>query len=345
MKKPVKILLIILVLLIAVWLMCFAVDYTRVQKQEKPIFCFTSSSKAYADGGTIEYIGLGYKVIDFNMLNGYDDMKIGTWFMKYDDFAEEYQSYENSNMSATLSAVVMEVHDSSLSVMEIKGGQPSNELYFVSFANDGNIGFAKGQEVLIYFDGSVAESFPAQIHNVGKIEITEKKTEITIPDNVLRYYNNTKDKVDVNVSELTTKSISITVVDTNELPYEYAAEYTIYKEVKNEDYTGTGEKIGEDTENSTAGYTGTGAEYIWKELNKNSDVKMEDTMEDLIYNLPNMPENEPYKIIGKKINWENLYGELTDGKYRLVFSNSGSFPITIEFSVDNGETEITKIEK
>lgn len=62
--------------------------------------------------------------------------------MKYEDFAEEYQTYENSNMSTTLNAVVMEVHDSSLSVMEIKGGQPSNGLYFVSFANDENFPIA-----------------------------------------------------------------------------------------------------------------------------------------------------------------------------------------------------------
>ena len=45
------------------------------------------------DGGTIEYFGLGYKVIDFNMLNGYDEMKIGSWFMKYEDFENEFNDY------------------------------------------------------------------------------------------------------------------------------------------------------------------------------------------------------------------------------------------------------------
>ena len=47
-----------------------------------------------ADGGTIEYFGLGYKVIDFHTVAGFDDIKIGSWFMDYDDFKDEMQKYE-----------------------------------------------------------------------------------------------------------------------------------------------------------------------------------------------------------------------------------------------------------
>lgn len=47
-----------------------------------------------ADGGTIEYFGLGYKVIDFHTLAGFDDIKIGSWFMEYEDFREEMKEYE-----------------------------------------------------------------------------------------------------------------------------------------------------------------------------------------------------------------------------------------------------------
>ena len=45
------------------------------------------------DGGTIEYWGLGYKVIDFHTIAGFDDIKIGTWFMDYNDFEEEIKAY------------------------------------------------------------------------------------------------------------------------------------------------------------------------------------------------------------------------------------------------------------
>ena len=91
MKKGIKILLIILGVIIILGLIFFTVDYNRVQKQEKPIFCINYST--LRDGGTKAYIGLGYKVIDFNMLNGYDEIKIGSWFMKYEDFEGEYSTY------------------------------------------------------------------------------------------------------------------------------------------------------------------------------------------------------------------------------------------------------------
>ena len=91
MKNGIKILLIILGVIIILGLTFFTVDYNRVQKQEKPIFCVKDAIAN--DGGTEEYLGLGYKVIDFNRYNGYDEMKIGSWFMKYEDFEDEYKEY------------------------------------------------------------------------------------------------------------------------------------------------------------------------------------------------------------------------------------------------------------
>ena len=98
MKKGIKVLLIILGVIIILGLIFFAVDYSRVQRQETPIFCINYATAN--DGGTNEYLGLGYKVIDFNMLNGYDEIKIGSWFMKYEDFENEY-NYINNDKSDT----------------------------------------------------------------------------------------------------------------------------------------------------------------------------------------------------------------------------------------------------
>ena len=91
MKKGIKVLLIILGAIIILGLIFFAVDYSRVQRQETPIFCINYATAN--DGGTNEYLGLGYKVIDFNRVNGYDEMKIGSWPMKYEDFEKEYNNY------------------------------------------------------------------------------------------------------------------------------------------------------------------------------------------------------------------------------------------------------------
>ncbi len=275
-------------------------------------------------------------------------MKIGTWFMKYEDFEEEYKDYEN--MTFILSGIVVKVNEKSLDVMGINNGEDElNNLYSVSFAKEGNIGFKEEQEILIYFDGMVLETFPGQIHNVGKIEIIKEKSETEISADVLRFYNNSEDKVEVKISELTNKGLTIEITDRNEIPYEYANEYVIYKEVKNENYTGVGEKIGEDTENSTAGYTGTGTEYIWEELEKDEDIDIKETIEELRYNLPNMDSEFAYIIVGKKIDWTPVYGKLEDGKYRIIFTNLGAytntFRIQIEFSVDGGNAEMTSIEK
>ena len=268
MKKTLIIIGVILIVLVVIALTFFGVDYFRVQNQENPIFAIKTDE--VNDGGSIIYTGLGYKVIDYNRLDGYDEIKIGSIFMKYED-----PTYEDgiSDENSILEAVVMEVYPQSLGVMEIKNNEGSQDLYTVSFAEEGNIGFKEGQEVAIYFDGTVAESYPAQIHNVNKIEITKEESQITIPDEVLRYYNSSKDNVSINITDLTNTGFTITITDTNEIPYEFSNDYTLYKEVKNEDYTGQGQFIGENTGNSTAGFTGTGTEYIWEEVEKNPDVK------------------------------------------------------------------------
>ena len=90
MRKGIKVALIILGVIIIFGLIFFAVDYNRVKNGENPIFCINTATAN--DGGTKEYLGLGYKVIDFNRLDGYDEVKIGTWSMKYEDFENEYNA-------------------------------------------------------------------------------------------------------------------------------------------------------------------------------------------------------------------------------------------------------------
>ena len=94
MKKFLKVIGVILGIIVVLGVVFFTVDYNRVQKQEKPIFCIQNPAGIISDGGTIEYFGLGYKVIDFHTLAGFDDIKIGTWLMDYNDFEKEMKEYE-----------------------------------------------------------------------------------------------------------------------------------------------------------------------------------------------------------------------------------------------------------
>lgn len=158
---------------------------------------------------------------------------------------------ENNKASTTIKAVVVNA-EKGLLVMEIEN---TGDLYDVNYENKDNIKFKQGQEILIYFNGGMLETYPAQIINVEKIEILKEKSDIKIPDDILRFCYNSRNKVTVSVSELTRTGIEIIIKDTNELQYDYSNSYQINKKVKNKDYTGVGYQIGENTGNTTAGFT------------------------------------------------------------------------------------------
>ena len=93
MKKGVKIVGIIIGIISLLEIIFFAIDYNRAKNNEQPMFCVQIDETN--DGGTKIYLGLGYKVIDFNTLSGFDDVKSGTWFMNYDDFNEERKIFDD----------------------------------------------------------------------------------------------------------------------------------------------------------------------------------------------------------------------------------------------------------
>lgn len=246
-----------------------------------------------------------------------------------------------NNTIATVRAVVVDVHENFLGVMGIEN---VTGLISVGIPDDDQKEYKQGQEILIYFDGMVLSSYPAQLNRIGKIEIIDEKSETAIPDDVLKYYYSSKDKVEVSVNEVTKTGITITIKDSNELPYTYKDNYIIQKKVKNEAYTGVAYPIGENTSNSVAPYMGTGPEYFWKELDKIPGVLAEDTVEQLSYNLPNMDENTKYNVYGKKFNWSQLYGELTEGEYEFLLQSEIYIKIKLTVSAD-GEITADKPEK
>jgi len=91
MKRKVLIICLVIIGIIILGAVFAAVDYNRLTNKKEPIFCISMGQ--YLDGGTKEYIGLGYKIIDFNTLSGFDDVKIGPWFISYSDYEEEITRY------------------------------------------------------------------------------------------------------------------------------------------------------------------------------------------------------------------------------------------------------------
>ena len=93
MKKYLKYIGIVISLVALLGIIFFAMDFCRVNNKKNPIFCI--KTKVYEDGGTREFLGLGYKVIDFHTINGFYETKIGSYFMKYEDFDDEISKYDN----------------------------------------------------------------------------------------------------------------------------------------------------------------------------------------------------------------------------------------------------------
>lgn len=168
-----------------------------------------------------------------------------------ENYREEYGNKKENNTRAIMKAVVVKVNKNSLMVIDTD----NKSLNSVRLVNEGEVEFKQGQEILIYFDGIIAESYPAQIHNVGKIEILKEQSNIEIPKNVLKYCYSSRDNVTVSVSKITKTGIEIIIEDKNKLQYDYLNNYKINKKVKNKEYTGIGYQIGENTGNTTAGFS------------------------------------------------------------------------------------------
>ncbi len=198
MKKGLKILFIIIGIIIVLGIVFFVVDYNRVQKQEKPIFCIQNPAGIINDGGTIEYFGLGYKVIDFHTLARYDDIKIGSWFMDYNDFNEEMKEYEErfeealrqneDTIEDVFNAKIKEIREHNGITTILIEGLETNDInhrgeFDFSIDNDTELlwnntkikisDLKEGQNVSITSTGEVLESYPAQLTEVTKIIVLE----------------------------------------------------------------------------------------------------------------------------------------------------------------------------
>jgi len=210
-------------------------------------------------------------------------------------------AYKNPDMVWTMKAVVVRVHEKSLSVMGIDN---TNDLYSVSFADEGNIGFKQGQEILIYSNGMIADSYPAQIHHVGKIEIIKEKSNISIPESVLKFFYSSRNNVVVNISKLTTTGISLTIIDNNEFQYDYSNEYRLDKNNKQaESNNAKPTMLQLATSNTTSAYMGSG-QVLWQEAKKVSNISVESTVKTYV--------NSTTNTIEKTCDWTNVYGQLDE---------------------------------
>lgn len=250
----------------------------------------------------------------------------------------------NNRKTFTLTGTVVKVNEKDMIVLS-KTLLESDRSWKVSFSDEGDIGFKQGQEVKVYYTDTILDEDGLQ--NVKKIEIIKDDSGVELSDELLSHYNNSMDKISFNVEEFTKNGMLLLITDTNDIPFVYTNEYKITKKTKNENYTGTGIYTPA-TNNSTSSFTGTGIEYDYIELDKISDIKIEDTIEELHYNIRKNDGSETIPAIGKKIDWSQFYGKLDEGEYYFTlkvdstrFNNiSISFKISEEGILSYEDPEI-----
>ncbi len=80
--RRMKIIINIVFAIIMIVLAIIAIDVICVARFDKGPF-FAIPLKEYKDGGTKEYYGIGYKVIQYNQIQGRRDKEVGFWTLKY----------------------------------------------------------------------------------------------------------------------------------------------------------------------------------------------------------------------------------------------------------------------
>lgn len=103
MKKKIGIWIILIIIgILLLGMLFFTVDHYRIKNNKPPIFAVQYS--VLKDGGTTMYLGLGYKIIDYNVIDGNDKTYIGSYFMKYEDYADENIKINNNEKDVVQNA-------------------------------------------------------------------------------------------------------------------------------------------------------------------------------------------------------------------------------------------------
>lgn len=226
----------------------------------------------------------------------------------------------NKHIDATIEGVVVQVNGNGLLLYSKEG-----LLNSVVISETKKDKFMQGQEIKVYYHGLVTPitegKFLKRINDVSNIKILKQQSNMEIPDKVLRFCYSSLDKVSIKIDELTKTGIKFTIVDENDLTYDYnlfndSNNYELYKKVGKNKYTGD--------------------EYI--KIEKRASIKN---------NGETFVNDEGTTIFRKQFDWSKLYGELESGEYFLSINSNVSSAIKIEldFTIDKNGNIVFEVPK
>lgn len=148
--------------------------------------------------------------------------------------------------------------------------------------------FERGQEIEIYYDGVITETYPGKITNVSSYKILKEKSDIEIPEEVKKRYDNSTTNVMVYVRNISNEKLEFRILDTNEISYKYDFECSLSK--KNEEKNG------------------------FEKIESIGNISMGDMIEIV-------DSTAGHLDMEGKIDWNNMYGTLETGEYQFVLKN------------------------
>ena len=182
-----KIVLIVIVILLILWIVIFAVDYSRCSSFKEPIFVVAGNTAD--DGGSGTYYGLGYKVNMEKTVSAeygptllkvemymFDTLIVGAVADVSDDNIDtEYEKVEEGQYEFV--ATIIKASDNYIIVEPEKDSRERKSSDKISMSitrptSGVNDFYVVGNKVKITYDGNIMESYPAQI-NAIKIELAK----------------------------------------------------------------------------------------------------------------------------------------------------------------------------
>lgn len=148
--------------------------------------------------------------------------------------------------------------------------------------------FERGQEIEIYYDGVITETYPGKITNVSSYKILKEKSDIEIPEEVKKRYDNSTANVMVHVRNISNEKLEFRILDTNEISYKYDFDCSLSK--KNEE------------------------KNIFEKIEPTVNITMDEVIE-IVDSTPGHFDMEG------KIDWTDIYGMLNPGEYQFILKN------------------------
>lgn len=173
-KRTVVGILLVLIIFLIFGVTFFLVDFNLVVRNNDPKLSFRTN--IYDEGNTREYIGLGYKIIRYNIGSDNSINKFGTWFLIYDqnlNVKEDDANMSNPNGTYDIVGEIISMEEKELS-LNIKSNSNESRYDEAIVKINSNTIITKsqkqiyrkdlkvGNKVRVNFTGIVTKSIPPQ---------------------------------------------------------------------------------------------------------------------------------------------------------------------------------------